>query len=253
MPKNIISLEGINENNLKNIDVEFALNEITTITGKSGAGKTSLGIGVCHSAGQRAYLQTFSTYTRQFLDKYKKPEVKKINNLPPTISITQKNKVRSSRSNVGSITEINEYLKLLFSGFSLPYCLTCEKIIKIFSNNEILQDIKEFISIKKFPIKITFSKVITNDVSKGEVISMLLSQGFTSYSIRKNIVCVTYDEIHHDEFNDNRFLESIEGAFAKGNNSIQIFFGKTKKDYSKSPLIKNLNPQLISELNNYIR
>ena len=64
---------------------------------------------------------------------------------------------------------------------------------------------------------------------------MLLSQGFTSYSIRKNIVCVTYDEIHHDEFNDNRFLESIEGAFAKGNNSIQIIFGKTKKKYSKSP------------------
>ena len=64
---------------------------------------------------------------------------------------------------------------------------------------------------------------------------MLLSQGFTSYSIRKNIVRVTYDEIHYDEFNDNRFLESIEGAFAKGNNSIQIIFGKTKKDYSKSP------------------
>ena len=79
----------------------------------------------------------------------------------------------------------------------MPYCLKCEKIIKIFSNNEILQDIKESISIKKFPIKITFSKVITNDVSKSEVISMLLSQGFTSYSIRKNIVRVTYDEIHY--------------------------------------------------------
>lgn len=110
----MISVRGARQHNLKGIDIDIALNELTVITGPSGSGKSSLAFHTLYAEGQRRYVETFSPYVRQFFDRMDKPEVERIDGIPPAIAIEQKNNVRTTRSTVGTITEINDYLKLLF-------------------------------------------------------------------------------------------------------------------------------------------
>src|SRR3954469_25241829 len=119
-----IALWGVKQNNLKNIDVEFPLGRFTVICGPSGSGKSSLAFETLFAEGQRRFIESMSNYARQFLNKAPKPDIEGITNIPPAISIEQKNTVKSSRSTVGTTTEIIDYVRLLYEKIGQPHCPT---------------------------------------------------------------------------------------------------------------------------------
>jgi excinuclease ABC subunit A len=120
-----IKIAGARQNNLKNVDVDIPLNALTVITGVSGSGKSSLAFDVLYAEGQRRYVESFSAYTRQFLDRMDKPAVDGIEGILPAIAISQGNSVKTSRSTVGTMTELHDHLKLLFAKISVPHCPQC--------------------------------------------------------------------------------------------------------------------------------
>jgi excinuclease ABC subunit A len=124
-----ITVRGARQHNLKNIDVEIPRNTLTVITGLSGSGKSSLAFDTIYAEGQRRYVETLSAYARQFLDQMERPDVDSIDGLSPSISIEQKTTSRSPRSTVGTITEIYDYLRLLYSSIGLPHCPQCGREI----------------------------------------------------------------------------------------------------------------------------
>src|SRR5207248_7856535 len=138
-----ISVHGARQHNLKNIDVEIPRNSFTVITGLSGSGKSSLAFDTIYAEGQRRYVETLSTYARQFLDQMERPEVDSIEGLSPAISIEQKTTSRSPRSTVGTITEIYDYLRLLYSSIGTPHCPVCGHEISIQTTEQIVRRVME--------------------------------------------------------------------------------------------------------------
>ena len=136
-----ISVHGARQHNLKNIDVEIPRNSLTVITGLSGSGKSSLAFDTIYAEGQRRYVETLSTYARQFLDQMERPDVDSIDGLSPAISIEQKTTSRSPRSTVGTITEIYDYLRLLYSSIGTPHCPLCGNEISRQTTEQILQHV----------------------------------------------------------------------------------------------------------------
>ena len=134
-----ISVRGARQHNLKNIDVEIPRNTFTVITGLSGSGKSSLAFDTIYAEGQRRYVETLSAYARQFLDQMERPDVDAIDGLSPSISIEQKTTSRSPRSTVGTITEIYDYLRLLFASIGAPHCPKCGRAIARQSAEQIVQ------------------------------------------------------------------------------------------------------------------
>src|SRR5271169_1747897 len=128
-PQNAIIIRGARQNNLKGIDLDLELNRFHVITGPSGSGKSSLAFDTIYAEGQRRYVETFSPYTRQFLERMDKPLVDEILGIPPAIAIEQANRVRTTRSTVGTMTEINDYLKLMMPRISRAFCPSCRREI----------------------------------------------------------------------------------------------------------------------------
>src|SRR3979409_1099366 len=138
---NRITVHGARQHNLKNIDVEIPRNTFTVITGLSGSGKSSLAFDPIYAEGQRRYVETLPPYPRQFLDQMERPEVDSIDGLSPAISIEQKTTSRSPRSTVGTITQIYDYLRVLYSASGIPYCPNCNIPITQQSTQQILDHI----------------------------------------------------------------------------------------------------------------
>src|SRR6202049_3278663 len=136
-----ISVRGARQHNLKNIDVEIPRNTLTVITGLSGSGKSSLAFDTIYAEGRRRYVEPLSPYARQFLDQMERPDVDSIDGLSPSISIEQKTTNRSPRSTVGTITEIYDYLRVLYSSIGVPHCPNCGKPITRQSTEQILQQV----------------------------------------------------------------------------------------------------------------
>ena len=129
MPKQYIKIRGANEHNLKNISVDIPRNELVVLTGLSGSGKSSLAFGTIYAEGQRRYMESLSSYARQFLGQMEKPEVESIEGLSPAISIDQKSTNRNPRSTVGTVTEIYDYMRLLYARIGIPHCPKCGREI----------------------------------------------------------------------------------------------------------------------------
>src|SRR5712692_4430879 len=138
-----ITVRGARQHNLKNIDVEIPRNSLTVITGLSGSGKSSLAFDTIYAEGQRRYVETLSPYARQFLDQMERPEVDLIEGLSPAISIEQRTTSRSPRSTVGTITEIYDYLRLLYAQVGVPHCPNCGRQITRQSIDQIVQQVME--------------------------------------------------------------------------------------------------------------
>ncbi|HEX3084417.1 MAG TPA: hypothetical protein VHP99_07850, partial [Pyrinomonadaceae bacterium] len=136
-----ISVRGARQHNLKNIDVDIPRDKFTVITGLSGSGKSSLAFDTIYAEGQRRYVESLSAYARQFLDQLEKPDVDSVEGLSPAISIEQKTVARSPRSTVGTVTEIYDYLRLLFSSIGQPHCPQCSQPITRQSVDQILQSV----------------------------------------------------------------------------------------------------------------
>ena len=129
MKKETIRIKGARENNLKNIDLEIPRNQFVVLTGLSGSGKSSLAFDTIYAEGQRRYMESLSSYARQFLGQMEKPDVDSIEGLSPAISIDQKSTNRNPRSTVGTVTEIYDYFRLLYARIGIPHCPKCGKPI----------------------------------------------------------------------------------------------------------------------------
>jgi excinuclease ABC subunit A len=138
-----ILVRGARQHNLKNISVEIPRNRLTVITGLSGSGKSSLAFDTIYAEGQRRYVESLSAYARQFLDQMERPDVDSIEGLSPAISIEQKTTSRSPRSTVGTITEIYDYLRLLYSSVGIPHCHKCGRLVSRQTTKQILENIRE--------------------------------------------------------------------------------------------------------------
>ena len=141
--ENAIVIKGARTHNLKNIDVWIPRGEMTAITGLSGSGKSSLAFDTIFAEGQRRYVESLSAYARQFLRQMSKPEVDEITGLSPAISIDQKSRSNNPRSTVATITEIYDYLRVLYARVGKPYCILCGRRIEKLSTEEILNFISQ--------------------------------------------------------------------------------------------------------------
>jgi excinuclease ABC subunit A len=138
-----ITVRGARQHNLQNISVEIPRHTLTVITGLSGSGKSSLAFDTIYAEGQRRYVETLSAYARQFLDQMERPDVDTVEGLSPAISIEQKTASRSPRSTVGTVTEIYDYLRLLYATIGIPYCPNCRKPISRQSAQQIVERVME--------------------------------------------------------------------------------------------------------------
>ena len=125
-----IALRGVRVHNLKSIDLDSRIGKLIVFCGLSGSGKSSLALDTLYAEGQRRYIESFSAYTRQFLQRLEKPEAERIDGIPPAIAVTGKNTSRSSRSTVGTATETNDYLRLLFAKIGHVFCLKCGREVR---------------------------------------------------------------------------------------------------------------------------
>jgi excinuclease ABC subunit A len=136
-----IKISGAKENNLKNISLEIPKNQLVVFTGLSGSGKSTLAFDTLYAEGQRRYIESLSSYARQFLDKVGKPNVDKIDGLTPAIAIDQKTTSKNPRSTVGTITEIYDYFRLLFARIGKQHCHKCSKPISQMSASDIIEEV----------------------------------------------------------------------------------------------------------------
>ena len=227
-----IEIRGARQNNLKGIDLDLPLGKLTVVTGPSGSGKSSLAFQTIYAEGQRRYVETFSPYMRQFLDRMDKPRVDDIRGIPPAIAIEQSNPVKTSRSTVGTMTEINDYLKLLWPRTAHAFCPSCDREIR----PEMVQSIAEQIlrdCIGK-NILITFWVTVPSKTEPREFFDFLQQQGYLRVWIDGKVVRVdepnpkikrlgarvqvVQDRLAISEENRTRLVEAIETAlrFGKG-------------------------------------
>lgn len=143
VPSEWIEVRGARTHNLKNIDVDMPRNRMVVITGLSGSGKSSLAFDTIFAEGQRRYVESLSAYARQFLNTMQKPDVDEIRGLSPAISIDQKSASRNPRSTVATVTEIYDYLRVMFARIGEPHCLTCGRKIEKLSSEEMHELIRE--------------------------------------------------------------------------------------------------------------
>src|SRR3972149_5467223 len=188
MKKSIIA-RGIRVNNLKNIDIEIPHKKLVVITGVSGSGKSSLAFDTLFAEGQRRYIESFSAYARQFLEKMDKPDVAHIEGILPAIAIQQKNPVKNRRSTVGTATEINDYLRLLFARIGKTYCSSCKRHVQIDTVSHIVDIVLSLPEGTKFLV--TFPITISQKVSSQNQINLLKERGLVRILIDANIIDIT--------------------------------------------------------------
>src|SRR6187431_38252 len=142
-PREAIVIRGARQNNLKNLSLDLPTNELIVVTGVSGSGKSSLVFDTLYAEGQRRYVETFSPYARQFIDRMDKPQVDSIEGIPPAIAIEQRNTVRTTRSTVGTMTEICDYMKVLWPKVAQLHCRGCGKPVRKDSPQSIWETLLE--------------------------------------------------------------------------------------------------------------
>ena len=211
-PGGFITIEGARQNNLRNLSLRLPLRKLIVITGVSGSGKSSLAFDTLYSEGQRRYVETFSSYTRQFLDRMDKPRVDRIEGIPPAIAIDQTNPVRTSRSTVGTMTELNDHLKLLFARASRLYCGNCGR--------EVRRDTPETI-VEQLPagkrLLLTFPVTVPDNFTEAEVLDLLSKQGYTRIHAKEGKrLEVLQDRVTMTGDNRGRVVEDIEAALKYG-------------------------------------
>ncbi|MDR0306242.1 MAG: excinuclease ABC subunit UvrA [Chitinispirillales bacterium] len=225
--QNSITIQGACQNNLKNLSLELPLNKLIVVTGVSGSGKSSLAFDTVYAEGQRRYVETFSSYARQFLERMDKPRVDRIDGIPPSIAIDQTNPVRTSRSTVGTMTELNDHLKLLFARCGRLHCKQCGKEVNPESAESICRTIlKDAIQNDDSGnlILITFPVNRPSNFAEQEIIDLLQSKGFSRILNKYEWgVEVALDRVAAVPKNRGRITEDLEQAIAAGNGQVWIY------------------------------
>ncbi len=174
-----IRIRGARQNNLRNLDLDLPTGELIVVTGVSGSGKSSLVFDTLYAEGQRRYVETFSPYARQFLDRMDRPQVDRIEGMPPAIAIDQTNPVRTSRSTVGTMTELNDHLKLLFARASRLYCRNCSRPVRRDTPASIFASLEEHGRGSDSRLTVTFPVNIPKNFAEAEVRAQLEAQGYS--------------------------------------------------------------------------
>ena len=217
-----IVIRGARQNNLKNLTLAIPTGELVVVTGVSGSGKSSLVFDTLYAEGQRRYVETFSPYARQFLDRMDKPQVDAVEGIPPAIAIDQTNPVRTSRSTVGTMTELNDHLKLLFARAAKLHCRGCGKPVARDTPSSIFEHLQ---ALGETRIVITFPVAIPKNFSEKEIEELLQRQGYTRlHSRAKGLLEVTQDRIKLPA-ERSRVVEALEAALRFGQGKVNIYSG----------------------------
>ncbi|ASJ71744.1 excinuclease ABC subunit UvrA [Granulosicoccus antarcticus] len=220
MSKHIL-IENAYQNNLKHLDLKLPYGELIVITGVSGSGKSTLAFDTIYAEGQRRYVETFSPYARQFLDRMDKPQVDRIEGIPPAIAIDQTNPVRTSRSTVGTMTELNDHIKLLFARTARLYCGDCGKPVTRDTPEKISND--WFDQSEPRRIMVTFQVPIPANFSADEIQDWLARQGYTKVHQQSDTsIDVIQDRLSTREDNRSRFIEAIEAGLRYGQGKVSV-------------------------------
>ncbi len=255
MKESFLVVFGAREHNLKNIDITIPHNTITVFTGLSGSGKSSLAFDTIYAEGQRRYMETFSTYARQFIGSLKRPNVDKITGLSPVIAIEQKTVTKNPRSTVGTITEIYDYLRLLYARIAEPYSYeTGEKMVK-YTEEQILSLIYQNFLNKTISI---FSPIIRG--RKGhykELFEQLRNKGFLYVRVNKeqiflkpglsldryktHFIDLFIDQLTVNEKNFRRLKQSLTLGLKQSKGNVLIIDDETKQEkyFSKNFYVSN--------------
>jgi excinuclease ABC subunit A len=247
--RDAILVRGARQNNLKNLDVDIPLNELIVVTGVSGSGKSSLVFDTLYAEGQRRYVETFSPYARQFLDRMDKPQVETIVGIPPAIAIDQTNPVRTSRSTVGTMTELNDHLKLLFARGATLFCQCCGKPVRRDTSESIYADMLSRAQSAGDPrLLLCFPVPVPQNFQEAEVRGLLEKQGYTrffeanrpaaaqppsapptkkrgrksSVAEKQTILEVVQDRFRAGATERGRVLESLEAALRVGRGRVNV-------------------------------
>jgi excinuclease ABC subunit A len=218
-----ILIEGARQNNLKGINLKLPLGELIVVTGVSGSGKSSLAFDTVYAEGQRRYVETFSPYARQFLDRMDKPKADRIDGIPPSIAIDQTNTVKTSRSTVGTMTELNDHLKLLFARAAHLYCRQCGKPVQRDTAQSIYQQLESEFRSQKPELVISFPVNIPKNFTEQEIRDLLAKQGYHKVEKRDDALEVIQDSLSFVDKNRARIVEAIEAALKHGNGRVTIY------------------------------
>ena len=223
MAGNCIVIEGARQNNLKNLSLRLPLNELIVITGVSGSGKSSLAFDTVYSEGQRRYVETFSSYARQFLDRMDKPSTDRIEGIPPAIAIDQTNPVRTSRSTVGTMTELADHLKLLFARAARLYCRNCNQPVTRDTPQTILERLRRG-PLRGQAVLITFPVAVPGNFSDEEIRTLLSRQGYTRIHSRgERMLEVVRDRVTICEENRSRLIEDFDAGLHHGRGRLTVY------------------------------
>jgi excinuclease ABC subunit A len=233
-----IFLRGVSVHNLKAVDLDLPHRKLIVFCGLSGSGKSSLALDTLYAEGQRRYIESFSAYTRQFLQRLEKPEAERIDGIPPAIAVTGKNANRSSRSTVGTATETNDYLRLLFAKIGQVYCRGCGRVVRRDTPQSVAEELARLPAGTRFMV--AFRREWPAEKSAEEVTTALREEGFVRAIAGGGIVnlaesplpdvagdaspfYVVIDRLAVGSASDTRLRDSLETALAKGAGRCYLF------------------------------
>ena len=234
--KDVITITGAKENNLKNINLTIPKNELVVMTGISGSGKSTLAFDTLYAEGQRRYMESLSSYARQFLDRVGKPDVDKIEGLTPAIAIDQKTTSKNPRSTVGTITEIYDYFRLLYARVGVQHCHKCKKVISQMSASDIIGEVAKLPEGAKLVLlaplvrekKGSYADMLESLVHKGYVRAMIdgvmvrLDDEIELSKTKKHTIKVVVDRVVVKTDNKERIAADVEKALKESYGELEI-------------------------------
>ena len=235
-----IRLRGVRHNNLKNFDLDLPLGRLIVITGLSGSGKSSLAFDTLYAEGQRRYIETFSPYARQFFDRMDKPQVDRIDGIPPAIAIEQRNTVKTTRSTVGTMTEICDHMKLLWPHLARLHCRQCGQPVRKEPPQAVWEKVNAECGMQNAECLITFDLPLSEKLSLPESLGLVAKQGYQRLLVGSEIIrideaathsafrapytalTIIQDRLKPTAATRARFIEACEQAYHYGQGKLAI-------------------------------
>jgi excinuclease ABC subunit A len=254
MSSGLIRIRGARQHNLKNLDLDIRTGEMTVVTGPSGSGKSSLVFDTLYAEGQRRYVETFSAYARQFLDRMDRPAVDRVDGVPPAIAIDQTNPVRTSRSTVGTMTELNDHLKLLYARASELFDKKTAQRVRHDSPETIYAELMSRTAESDPRLVVTFPVELPANTSSEEVEQWLAASGFTKVQAEREVASPTGPrkllDVVADRFRIQgtekvRAVEAIETALKRGSGRVNVYVLESEPVRAEPHLTVRADPSTV--------